>query len=155
MSGPLDGPLRIEVVDCEIHVLGEGISCACETHEEAEALLRDLRLRFGNPLIDRIRVAFKALSAKGWITRIEPDRTGAICRAFDRDPDAPGYAALLHPLPDDHAVVEVGQGIGDEDEDAQAAHVVAAELERAGLRVEVHPTQTGEDITVRLPEGGA
>lgn len=155
MNGPLDGPLRIETVDGEIHVLGEGISCACETHEEAETLLRDLRLRFGNPLLDRVRVAFKALTAKGWITTTEPDRTGVVCRAFDRNPEAPGFASLLHPLHEDHAQIEVGAGLGDEDGDAAAARVVAAALERAGLAVEVHVSQTGQDLTVRLPEGGA
>ena len=155
MSPSSAGPLRVEVVDGDPWVLGEGLACLCGDMAEAQGLLRDLRLRLGNPLVDRVRIAFRLLAADGWITRIEPDTTGAICRAFDRNPEAPGFAALLHPLPDDHAVIEVGQGIGDEDEDAQAAQVVAAELERAGLRVEVHPTQTGEDITVRLPEGGA
>ncbi len=39
------GPLRIERRKDGLYVLGEGLMCACDTREEAEDLLRELKGR--------------------------------------------------------------------------------------------------------------
>ncbi|MEZ6006556.1 MAG: hypothetical protein R3F05_02145 [Planctomycetota bacterium] len=130
---PMKGPLRIETIDGHPWVVGDGMACLCGDRAEAEGLLGDLRLRLGNPLLDAVRVAFRELAARGWVTQIERDTTGAVCRAFDLHPDAPGFAAVCHPLAEDHVVIEVGEGIGDEDSDLAAAGVVASALQSAGL----------------------
>ena len=40
-----DGPLRIENRRDGLYVVGQGMLCACETREEAEELIRDLKAR--------------------------------------------------------------------------------------------------------------
>lgn len=154
MSPSIDGPLRIETVNGELHVLGQGMSCACATREEAEALLADLRTRLGHPLMDRVRAALRALAADGWITTAEPDHTGTVCRAFDANPDAPGYACVLHPIPDDHVIVEVGEGIGDENADMVAAESVILALEGAGLRAGIGLHEGAACVVAQAPKGG-
>ncbi|MGE0191975.1 MAG: hypothetical protein AB7T63_08015 [Planctomycetota bacterium] len=134
---PMTGPLRIEMVDGNPWVVGDGMACLCADRAEAEALLGDLRLRLGNPLLDAVRVAFRELAARGWITQVERDTAGAVCRAFDRNPEAPGFAAVCHPLDDGHVVIEVGEGVGDEEADLRAAGVVAVAMEAAGLTTDV------------------
>ena len=134
---PMTGPLRIETIDGHPWVVGDGMACLCGDRAEAEALLGDLRLRLGNPLLDAVRVAFRELAARGWITQIERDTTGAVCRAFDMNPEAPGFAAACHPLAEDHVVIEVGEGVGDEEADLVAAGVVAGALRAVGLATAV------------------
>jgi hypothetical protein len=41
------GELRIERRADGLYVIGEGMLCACDTREECEALIRDLRARLG------------------------------------------------------------------------------------------------------------
>ena len=65
------------------------------------------------------------------------DTTGAVCRAFDMNPEAPGFAAACHPLAEDHVVIEVGEGVGDEEADLVAAGVVAGALRAVGLATAV------------------
>ncbi len=141
---PMTGPLRVETVDRHVWVVGDGIACLCGDVAEAEALLADLRLRLGDALLDAVRQAFRTLASRGWITQMERDTTGQVCRAFDARPDAPGFAALCHPVPGDSAVIEVGEGLGDDEADLAAAEVVATALRNAGLTT-----------TVELREGAA
>ena len=151
---PMTGPLRIETVDGHPWVVGDGMACLCGDRAKAEALLGDLRLRLGNPLLDAVRVAFRELAARGWITQIERDTTGAVCRAFDMNPDAPGFAAVCHPLADDHVVIEVGVGVGDEEADLRAAGVVAVALEGGGLTTEVELREGAAVVMGCLQPGG-
>ena len=95
-------------------------------------------------LRNAIARAFEALSADGWITTIEVDLTGVVCRGFDANPAAPGFAAVVQPIASDHAVLECGEGLGDEDADLDAAEIVATALRNAGLTT-----------TVELREGAA
>ena len=140
----MTGPLRVETLDGHIWVVGDGIACLCGDRGEADALLGDLRLRLAEPLRSAISRAFEVLCVDGWITTIEVDRTGAVCRGFDRNPRAPGFAAVVQPIAGDHAVLEVGEGLGDEAADLDAAEVVATALRNAGLTT-----------TVELREGAA
>ena len=100
-------------------------------------------------LLDAVRQAFHALASRGWITQIERDTTGVVCRAFDARPDAPGFAALCHPIPGDYAVIEAGEGIGDEEADLDAAAVVATALRNAGLTTSVDLREGAAYVTVR------
>ena len=100
-------------------------------------------------LLDAVRQAFHALASRGWITQIERDTTGVVCRAFDARPDAPGFAALCHPVPGDHAVIEAGEGIGDEEADLEAAETVATTLRAAGLTTTVELREGAAYVTVR------
>ncbi|MCA9317793.1 MAG: hypothetical protein KDB73_20075 [Planctomycetes bacterium] len=106
-------------------------------------------------LLDAVRLAFGTLTSRGWITQVERDTTGVVCRAFDARPDAPGFAALCHPVPDDHAVIEAGEGIGDEEADLEAAEVVATALRNAGLAATVGLREGAAYVTVRKARGGA
>ena len=150
----MHGPLRVETVDGHVWVIGEGIACACGDRAEAEALLADMRLRLGDRLLDAIRQAFRTLASRGWITQIEPDLTGEICRAFDARQDALGFVALCHPLPDDHALIEVGVGVGDEEADMEAAQAVATALRNAGLTTTVELREGAAYVIVRIGNGG-
>ena len=96
------------------------------------------------PLRNAISRAFEVLAADGWITTIDVDRTGVVCRGFDANPAAPGFAAVVQPIASDHAVLECGEGLGDEDADLDAAETVATALRNAGLTA-----------TVELREGAA
>ena len=98
--------------------------------------------------------AHRELAARGWITQIERDTTGAVCRAFDMNPDAPGFAAVCHPLADDHVVIEVGEGVGDEEADLRAAGVVAVALEGGGLTTEVELREGAAVVMGCLQPGG-
>ncbi|MEZ6009743.1 MAG: hypothetical protein R3F05_18550 [Planctomycetota bacterium] len=106
-------------------------------------------------LLDAVRQAFRTLASRGWITQIDRDTTGAVCRAFDARPDAPGFAALCHPVPGDHAVIECGEGIGDEEADLDAAEAVATALRNAGLTTTVELRDGAAYATVRKARGGA
>ena len=97
-----------------------------------------------DPLRSAISRAFEVLAADGWITTIDVDRTGVVCRSFDANPAAPGFAAVVQPIASDHAVLECGEGLGDEDADLDAAEIVATALRNAGLTT-----------TVELREGAA
>ena len=152
---PMTGPLRVETLDGHLWVVGDGIACLCGDVAEAEALLADLRLRLGDALLDAVRLAFRTLASRGWITQMERDTTGAVCRAFDARPDAPGFAALCHPVPGDSAVVEVGEGIGDDEADLAAAEVVATALRNAGLTAAIELREGAAYVTVRKTRGGA
>ncbi|MCA9315987.1 MAG: hypothetical protein H6806_07335 [Planctomycetes bacterium] len=145
----MTGPLRVETVDGHTWVVGDGIACLCGDRAEADGLLADLRLRLGTSLLRAVEQAFATLASRGWITRIERDTTGAVCRAFDARPDAPGFAALCHPIPGDYAVIEAGEGIGDEEADLDAAAVVATALRDAGLTTSVELREGAAYVTVR------
>ena len=145
----MTGPLRVETVDGHTWVVGDGIACLCGDRAEADGLLADLRLRLGTSLLRAVEQAFATLASRGWITRIERDTTGAVCRAFDARPDAPGFAALCHPIPGDYAVIEAGEGIGDEEADLEAAEVVATALRNAGLTTSVELREGAAFVTVR------
>ena len=107
-------------------------------------------------LRNAIARAFEALSADGWITTIEADRTGAVCRGFDRNPSAPGFAAVVQPIARDHAVLECGEGLGDEDADLDAAEIVATALRDAGLTTTVELREGAAYVTAkRVREEGA
>lgn len=105
------------------------------------------------PLRSAIARAFEALAADGWITQIERDTTGVVCRAFDARPDAPGFAALCHPVPSDHAVIECGEGIGDEEADLDAAEVVATALRDAGLSTTIELRDGAAYVTAKRVRG--
>lgn len=106
-------------------------------------------------LRNAIARAFEALSVDGWITTIEVDRTGVVCRGFDANPAAPGFAAVVQPIAGDHALIEVGEGIGDEDADLVAAEVVATALRYAGLTATTELREGAAHVTVRMTRGGA
>ncbi|MGE4164148.1 MAG: hypothetical protein AB7G23_20695 [Vicinamibacterales bacterium] len=99
--------------------------------------------------------AFEALGADGWITTVDVDRTGVVCRGFDATPAAPGFAAVVQPIQDDYALIEVGEGIGDEDADLVAAEVVATALRHAGLTATTELREGAAYVTARMGKGGA
>ena len=145
----MTGPLRVETVDGHTWVVGDGIACLCGDRAEADGLLADLRLRLGTSLLRAVEQAFATLASRGWITQINRDTTGEVSRAFDARPDAPGFAALCHPIPGDYAVIEAGEGIGDEEADLEAAEVVATALRNAGLTTTVELREGAAYVTVR------
>ena len=150
----MTGRLRVETVDGHVWVVGEGVACLCGDTAEAERLLGTMRARLGGPLLEAVRLAFDALAAQGWITQFDPDTTGAVCHAFDARPGAPGFAAVCHPLADDHVVIEVGVGVGDEEADLRAAGVVAVALEGGGLTTEVELREGAAVVMGCLQPGG-
>ena len=101
------------------------------------------------PLRNAISRAFEVLAADGWITTIDVDRTGVVCRGFDANPAAPGFAAVVQPIGSDHAVLECGEGLGDEDADLDAAETVATALRNAGLTTTVELREGAAYVTVR------
>jgi len=151
----MTGRLRVETVDGHVWVVGEGVACLCGDTAEAERLLGTMRARLGGPLLEAVRLAFDALAAQGWITQFDADTTGAVGRAFDARPDAPGFAALCPPLAEDHVVIEVGEGVGDEEADLRAAGVVAAAVEAAGLATTVELRNGAAVVTGRVRSGSA
>ena len=149
----MTGPLRIETVDGHPWVVGDGIACLCGDRAEADGLLADLRIRLGTPLLHAVERAFRTLASRGWITQIDRDTTGVVCRAFDARPDAPGFAALCHPVPGDHAVIEAGEGIGDEEADLEAAEIVATALRNAGLTTTIELREGAAYVTAKRVRG--
>lgn len=77
--------------------------------------------------------AFTDLEAKGLLTTMDPDTTGVICRGFDRNPGARGYACLIDG--DEGPMVDFGGGVGDYDDDLEVARVVRDALLAHGLAV--------------------
>ncbi|MGE0190434.1 MAG: hypothetical protein AB7T63_00185 [Planctomycetota bacterium] len=152
---PMTGPLRVEEIDGHTWVVGDGLACLCADVAEAQALLADMQRRMSESLRRAISRAFETLAADGWITTIDADRTGAVCRGFDRNPNAPGFAAVVQPISGDQAVLEVGEGLGDEDADLDAAKVVAAALLAAGLDTTTELRDGAAYVTVRKTRGGA
>ena len=77
--------------------------------------------------------AFADLESKGLLTTMEPDSTGVICRGFDHDPGARGYACLTDG--DEGPLVDFGGGVGDYDDDLEEGRMVRDALLAHGLAV--------------------